>query len=86
MDESSKRAEIIDAFELLGGSFANDKDNYNLDQAHTFLVRLPRIRSIRTYVKSALDSSHEIAMGPRFLATSEDQSVHAKGLWKQGGK
>ncbi|XP_066601371.1 protein fem-1 homolog B-like [Prorops nasuta] len=30
--------EIIDAYELLGASYANDKDNYNLEKAYDFLV------------------------------------------------
>lgn len=30
--------ERIDAFELLGASFANDKEHYNLDEAHKYLL------------------------------------------------
>lgn len=34
----------IDALELLGASFANDKDNYSLDLAYVFMKRGMELR------------------------------------------
>jgi len=36
--------EKIDAFELLGASFANDKDNYSLEKAHYYLRKAMLLR------------------------------------------
>lgn len=36
--------EKIDAYELIGASFANDKDNYNLGKAFHFLLLAMQLR------------------------------------------
>lgn len=36
--------EVITALELMGASFANDKDNYNIQKAYTYLMRAMEMR------------------------------------------
>jgi len=38
------KEEIIDAYELLGASYANDKDNYCLNMAYTYLYKAMQLR------------------------------------------
>ncbi|XP_011697232.1 PREDICTED: protein fem-1 homolog B isoform X2 [Wasmannia auropunctata] len=38
------KEEIIDAYELLGASYANDKDNYSLNKAYTYLWKAMKLR------------------------------------------
>ncbi|XP_013788566.1 protein fem-1 homolog B-like [Limulus polyphemus] len=38
------KMEQIDALELLGASYANDKDNYNLEKAYNYLERAMKVR------------------------------------------
>ena len=37
------REERIDSLELLGASFANDKDSYNLEKAYLYLYRAMKV-------------------------------------------
>lgn len=39
-------SEKIDALELLGASFANDKDNYSLELAFSFMKRAMEMRLV----------------------------------------
>ena len=41
------RQDRIEALELLGASFANDKDSYNLDLAYSYLHRAMQVSGIR---------------------------------------
>ncbi|XP_013111702.1 protein fem-1 homolog B isoform X2 [Stomoxys calcitrans] len=39
-----EKEDIIISLELMGASFANDKDNYNIDKAYTYLLRAMEMR------------------------------------------
>lgn len=39
-----KKEEIITTFELMGASFANDKDNYSIQKAYVYLMRAMEMR------------------------------------------
>ena len=39
-----KKEEIITVFELMGASFANDKDNYSIQKAYVYLMRAMEMR------------------------------------------
>lgn len=82
------RREKIDALELLGASFANDKDNYSLERAFHFLEsamrereREPRLHKERGPVVAAYDSRAECATLDELLGIRDDaHALHMESL------
>lgn len=82
------RREKIDALELLGASFANDKDSYSLERAFRFLElamrereREPRLPKERGPVVAAYDSRVECASLDELYQIRDDaHTLHMESL------
>lgn len=57
----------IDALELMGASFANDKDNYSLNKAYHYLMLAMELRFVRI---SLAFMHHPIGFAPKSVYES----------------
>lgn len=67
------REERIEALELLGASFANDKDSYNLELAYSFLHRAMAVNSI-----SSFNFFYNFLVKKPFLNNRCDLKIHKR--------
>ena len=78
--------EKIDAYELIGGSFANDKDHYNLERCHHYLTKAMICRATAKMDKSvsvnmAYDNHMECAnVGELVARANLPHKLHMEGL------
>ena len=76
----------VDAYELIGGSYANDKDHYNLQRCHHFLTKAMILRATSGIDKSvisnpAYDNHMECATVGELIARANlPHKLHMEGL------
>ena len=76
----------VDAYELIGGSYANDKDHYNLQKCHEYLTKAMILRATSGIEKSvisnpAYDNHMECATVGELIARANlAHKLHMEGL------